>query len=98
MHAESHAIFRAFADDVSHRYRGWNAVLQAVDNGDTKILQLLADRGSPDLDARDESGQSVLEIMDDRGLKEEERILLGGRSPSPGVKEANNKLRDFVLK
>lgn len=61
-------------------YRGWNAVLQAVDNGDTQILKLLAERGHPDLDARDENGRSVLEIMDERGLKEEEDILLHGET------------------
>lgn len=80
--------------------RGWNAVLQAVDNGDTKILKLLADRGSPDLHARDENGSSVLEIMEERGLREEERILLGGRSPSPPYKDttraATSQLRELV--
>ena len=76
--------------------RGWNAVLQAVDNGDTKILKLLAERGSPDLHARDENGSSVLEIMEERGLREEERILLGGRSPSPQTREATSQLRELV--
>ncbi|KAK5165802.1 uncharacterized protein LTR77_008725 [Saxophila tyrrhenica] len=82
--------------DINLMYRGWNAVLQAVDNGDTQILKLLAQRGNPDLDARDENGRSVLEIMDERGLIEEERILLGGRSPSPKIREANSQLREFV--
>lgn len=82
--------------DINLMYRGWNAVLQAVDNGDTKILKLLADRGHPDLEATDENGRSVLEIMDERGLMEEEQILLGGRSPSPPLKEANSKLRELV--
>lgn len=82
--------------DINLMYRGWNAVLQAVDNGDTKILKLLAERGNPDLNARDETGSSVLEIMEDRGLREEERILLGGRSPSPKMREATNQLRELV--
>ena len=82
--------------DINLMYRGWNAVLQAVDNGDIKILKLLAERGSPDLHARDENGQTVLEIMEERGLREEERILLGGRSPSPQMKEANGQLRELV--
>lgn len=77
-------------------YRGWNAVLQAVDGGDVEILKLLAAKGNPDLSAEDENGRSVLEIMDERGLEEERQILLSGRSPSPLVQEANNKLRDFV--
>jgi ankyrin repeat protein len=82
--------------DINLMYRGWNAVLQAVDNGDVKILKLLAERGSPDLNAQDENGMSVLEIMEDRGLREEEHILLGGRSPSPQMKEANGQLRELV--
>ena len=86
--------------DINLMYRGWNAVLQAVDNGDTQILKLFAERADPDLSARDESGQSVLEIMDERGLQEEERILLGGNSPTGSARsktrEASNQLREFV--
>lgn len=83
--------------DINLMYRGWNAVLQAVDNGDTKILSLLAKEGHPDLAARGEDGKSVLEIMHERGLEDEERILLGGRSPSPQMKVALSSLRDLVL-
>jgi ankyrin repeat protein len=72
--------------DINLMYRGWNAVLQAVDNGDTQILKLLAERGSPDLQATDENGRTVLDIMEERDLIEEERILLGGRSPSPRLR------------
>lgn len=82
--------------DINLMYRGWNAVLQAVDNGDTQILKLFAERGDPDLSARDENGRSVLEIMDERGLQEEESILLSGRSPSPKIREASSKLREYV--
>ena len=67
-----------------------------VDNGDTKILKLLAARSTPDLNARDESGTSVLEMMEERGLREEEAILLGGRSPSPKMQESMRQLREFV--
>ncbi|KAI5365832.1 Putative ankyrin repeat-containing domain superfamily [Septoria linicola] len=83
--------------DINLMYRGWNAVLQAVDNGDTQILQLLAKEGHPDLSARGEDGKTVLEVMHERGLDEEERILLGGRSPSPQMKVALSSLRDLVL-
>lgn len=82
--------------DINLMYRGWNAVLQAVDNGDTQILQLLAKRGRPDLNAKDENGNTVMEIMEERGLIEEERILLGGRSPSPRMSQAMSQLREFV--
>lgn len=70
--------------------------MQAVDNGDTKILKLLATRGHPDLNARDENDTSVLEMMEERGLREEEAILLGGRSPSPKMQESMRQLREFV--
>lgn len=45
--------------DINLMYRGWNAVLQALDNGDMQILRLLASKGHPDLTARDEHGRSV---------------------------------------
>lgn len=82
--------------DMNLMYRGWNAVLQALDNGETQIFQLLAESGTPDLSARDENGRSVLEIMQERGLKEEMQILLGGNCPSPKIREAMSQLRDLV--
>jgi ankyrin repeat protein len=84
--------------DINLMYRGWNAVLQALDKGDTQTLRLLAELGTPDLNARDEDGNTVLEIMQQRGMREEEQILLGGRSGSPpkGMKEANRQLKSFV--
>ncbi|CAK3896807.1 ankyrin repeat [Lecanosticta acicola] len=83
--------------DLNLMYRGWNAVLQAVDNGDVKILRLLASKGNPDLSARDENGRSVHDVMEERGLQEEEMILTGGRSPSPKVQVALGQLRELVL-
>ena len=82
--------------DINLMYRGWNAVLQAVDNGDSEILKLLANRGTPDLNAVDENGRTVMEIIEERGLIEEERILLGGRSPSPRMDAAMSQLREYV--
>ena len=82
--------------DINLMYRGWNAVLQALDKGDTQTLRLLAEMGSPDLHARDEDGNSVLEIMRERGMKEEERILSGARNSGEKMMEANSHLRDFV--
>lgn len=83
--------------DINLMYRGWNAVLQALDNGDTEILKLLAKMGNPDLSARDENDSSVLEIMQERGLQQEARILLGGRSPSPQMKQALSQLRGLQV-
>lgn len=71
-------------------------VTYQVDNGDTQILKLLAEKGRPDLTARDENGQTVAEMIEERGLIEEEKILLGGRTPSPKMTEAMSNLRDFV--
>lgn len=82
--------------DINLTHRGWNAVLQAVDSGDVQILELLARRGKPDLRQTDENGMTVREILEERGLVEEERILLGGRSPSPRMSAAMSQLREFV--
>lgn len=87
--------------DINLMYRGWNAVLQALDNGDMKILKLLATKGNPDLSARDEHGRSVQEMMQERGLEEEMQVLLSAkrpsRTPSPQIKEALSSLRELVL-
>ncbi|KIW85275.1 hypothetical protein Z517_00665 [Fonsecaea pedrosoi CBS 271.37] len=65
--------------DINLMYRGWNAVLQAVENGDAKILKLLVERGGGvDLEARDESGRTVMDIVNGRGWDEAVTILLGG--------------------
>jgi hypothetical protein len=77
-------------------YRGWNAVLQALENGETQVFKLLAESGIPDLAARDEEGRSVIEIMQERGMKDELEILLGGPAPSPEIREALSQLRDMV--
>ncbi|KIY00906.1 uncharacterized protein Z520_03572 [Fonsecaea multimorphosa CBS 102226] len=68
--------------DINLMYRGWNAVLQAVENGDAKILKLLVERGGGvDLEAKDESGRTVMDIVNGRGWDEAVTILLGGGSP-----------------
>lgn len=56
--------------DINKMYRGWNAVLQALDNGDMQILRLLATMGSPDLTARDEHGRSVYVLSSDFYLRQ----------------------------
>ncbi|KAK5121864.1 hypothetical protein LTR85_004435 [Meristemomyces frigidus] len=82
--------------DINLMYRGWNAVLQALDKGDTQILRLLADLGTPDVHARDEDGNSVLDNIHDRGMAEEEQILLRSSKSSPKMNQAFSQLRDFV--
>jgi len=57
--------------DINKMHRGWNAVLQAVENGDAEILRLLIEKGgSVDLQAIDESGRPVVDIVTERGWEE----------------------------
>lgn len=84
--------------DINLMYRGWNAVLQALDNGDMQILRLLATKGSPDLTARDEHGRSVEEMMRERNLEEEMQVLLGGGVHSLRTKDALGQSRDMTFR
>ncbi|KIW17124.1 hypothetical protein PV08_04315 [Exophiala spinifera] len=66
--------------DINLMYRGWNAILQAVENGDATVLQTLVEHGGTvDLDAKDESGRTVVEIVEERGWDEAVTILLGSK-------------------
>ena len=69
--------------DINKMHRGWNAILQAVENGDAEILKLLLDMGGPpDLQALDESGRPVIDIVTERGWEEGLGLLfpnVGGR-------------------
>ena len=57
--------------DINKMHRGWNAVLQAVENGDADVLKLLIEKGNPvDLQAVDESGRLVVDIVTERGWEE----------------------------
>jgi ankyrin repeat protein len=57
--------------DINKMHRGWNAILQAVENGDAVILKLLIDMGGlVDLQAIDESGRPVIDIVTERGCDE----------------------------
>jgi ankyrin repeat protein len=57
--------------DINKMHRGWNAVLQAVENGDADILRLMIEKGgSVDLQAIDESGRPVIDIVTERGWEE----------------------------
>ncbi|KAF2714525.1 ankyrin [Pleomassaria siparia CBS 279.74] len=57
--------------DINKMHRGWNAVLQAVENGDVEILRLLIEKGGlVDLQAMDDSGRPVIDIVTERGWEE----------------------------
>ncbi|KAF2429033.1 ankyrin [Tothia fuscella] len=63
--------------DVNKMYRGWSAVLQAVESGNSKVLKLLIELGNGiDLNVRDaESGKTVKEIVNERGWDEACKLL-----------------------
>lgn len=70
--------------DINKMHRGWNAILQAVENGDAKILKLLIDMGgSVDLQAIDESGRPVIDIVTERGWEEGLALLFPNASTPP---------------
>ena len=62
--------------DVNKTYRGWNAVMQAIENADATVLKLLVEKGNGvDLDVRDDAGRTVAEIASGRGWDEAAVIL-----------------------
>ncbi|KAK5044423.1 hypothetical protein LTR84_011295 [Exophiala bonariae] len=64
--------------DVNLMYRGWNAVMQAIEKGSPDLLRLLIDKGNGiDLDTIDpESGKKVIDIVRDRGWSEGIEMLM----------------------
>lgn len=74
--------------DINKMHRGWNAILQAVENGDAKILKLLIELGGTvDLQALDESGKPVIDIVTERGWEEGLALLFPNASDSPRAKQ-----------
>lgn len=65
--------------DPNKVYRGHNAVIQALENGDCEVLRMLVDHSGVDLEARDEAGRSILEIAASRGSAEATQILEGAK-------------------
>ncbi|KAF9697375.1 hypothetical protein EKO04_004633 [Ascochyta lentis] len=73
--------------DINRMHRGWNAVLQAVENSDVQVLGLLVSLGGPvDLQAVDETGRPVIDIVGDRDW-EEGLALLFPKSASPRARQ-----------
>ncbi|KAI1385138.1 ankyrin repeat-containing domain protein [Hypoxylon trugodes] len=68
--------------DPNKIYRGHNAFIQAIENGDPEILRLLIDKAGVDLNVRDDSGMTITEIAAHRGWEEGRQILLSGRTIS----------------
>lgn len=74
--------------DINKMHRGWNAILQAVENGDAEILKLLIEMGgSVDLQAPDESGRPVIDIVTERGWEEGLALLFPNAKGSSRTKQ-----------
>ncbi|CAN9317324.1 unnamed protein product [Alternaria alternata] len=70
--------------DINKMHRGWNAILQAVENGDAEILKLLIDMGGPpDLQLQDEAGRAVIDIVTERGWEEGLALLFPNATTPP---------------
>ena len=61
-------------------YRGWNGMMQAVENGDEDVLRLIVKRHIVDLQVKDELGRNVVKIAESRGWSEAVNIIMDGRS------------------
>ncbi|CAL3967760.1 hypothetical protein PZA11_003977 [Diplocarpon coronariae] len=64
--------------DPNRLYRGWNGIMQAVENGDADVLRLLAKKSGVDLEVRDDLGHTVVEMASSRGWDEAVQILIEG--------------------
>ncbi|KAJ5041308.1 uncharacterized protein L3040_005853 [Drepanopeziza brunnea f. sp. 'multigermtubi'] len=64
--------------DPNKIYRSWNGVMQAVENGNEGVLRLLARTCGIDLEAKDDMGNTVLDMASSRGWEEAVQILTEG--------------------
>lgn len=65
--------------DINLMFRKWNAVLQAVENGNANVLRLLVEKGNKiDLELTDENGQTVMDIVNGHGWEEAVQIIHNG--------------------
>ncbi|KAJ5876299.1 uncharacterized protein N7529_001883 [Penicillium soppii] len=63
--------------DPNKCYRDWNAIMQAIEDRDLKLLRLLIEKGgSVDLERKDETGQTVLDMAEASGWPEGVRLLI----------------------
>ncbi|KAL5121811.1 hypothetical protein ACEQ8H_000026 [Pleosporales sp. CAS-2024a] len=74
--------------DINKMHRGWNPILQAVENGDAEVLKLLIQMGgSVDLQALNEEGRPVIDIVAERGWEEGLALLLPNAAPTQKAKQ-----------
>ncbi|KAJ5674199.1 hypothetical protein N7462_009638 [Penicillium macrosclerotiorum] len=63
--------------DPNKCYRGWNSIMQTIENRDLRLLQLLIEKGGPvDFTQKDEAGQTVLDMAEASGWPEGTQLLL----------------------
>ncbi|KAI2627619.1 ankyrin repeat-containing domain protein [Hypoxylon sp. NC1633] len=67
--------------DPNKIYRGHNAYIQAIENGDADVLKILIDRAGVNLDARDDVGMTIVEIAEHRGWDEGRQLLINASPP-----------------
>ncbi|TQV89954.1 hypothetical protein V2A60_008055 [Cordyceps javanica] len=68
--------------DPNKMYRGWNGIMQALENGDARMLKKLTDRAGVNLEVRDELGRTVVEIATSRKWDEAVDILMSSKAHS----------------
>ncbi|KAJ4380268.1 hypothetical protein N0V86_004578 [Didymella sp. IMI 355093] len=74
--------------DINKMHRGWNGILQAFENGDAQILKMMIDMGgSVDLQAIDESGKPVVDIVTERGWEEGLALLFPNATPTAKARQ-----------
>ncbi|KAI9172748.1 Ankyrin repeat and KH domain-containing protein [Paramyrothecium foliicola] len=62
--------------DPNKVYRGWNGIMQAVENGDLDVLKLIVKKCGVDLTVKDDLGHTVTEIAASRGWDEAVGVLV----------------------
>ncbi|CAK7217239.1 hypothetical protein SCUCBS95973_003078 [Sporothrix curviconia] len=64
--------------DINQTYRGWNVVMQILEDGNLDLLKLVVEKsGMPvDLNAADDDGRTVREMAAERAWPEGEKYLL----------------------
>ncbi|KAH8591039.1 ankyrin repeat-containing domain protein [Bisporella sp. PMI_857] len=66
--------------DPNQVYRGWNGMMQAVENGDADVLRLIVKKCDVNLEVKDELGRNVVKVAESRGWTEAVEIIMGASS------------------
>ncbi|CAK7231020.1 hypothetical protein SBRCBS47491_007790 [Sporothrix bragantina] len=70
--------------NINQTYRGWNVVMQILEDGNLDLLKLIVEKsGTPiDLEAADDDGRTVRQMAAERGWPEGEEYLLAHAAKS----------------